>query len=1080
MASERTRRIFHECSRKLLRSHDPREALDYLVEQGVARRAQLRSDSSIDLELVETDEETRALADELIEDLLLVVPERVQLEALLHTLPDLVWLKDVEGRYLTCNARFELLMGAPRAAVVGKTDYDFFDRETADFFRMHDRRALAAGGPVVNEEWVTFIGDGHRELLETIKAPVCGLNGKILGTLGIGRDFTARWRSAHQLQLFAEHSPAAVAMFDTQMRYLMASRRYTTEFGLDPDRVLGRSHYELFPRLPEHWKEVHRRCLAGAVESCDEEHFMLEEGKPEVMRWEVRPWWDYDGAIGGIIIFSELLTARKQTEQALQERQSLWQAMLETAPFGIAVVDFSRLRLVSVNGRLCSMTGYEASELEGQSPSVIWPVRERAENLEAVSSLTPGEHRLPRVYQRKDGTEFHAILHLSVGVGGLGLAAVQDVEEQFQQEQQRVQTEQALRASERRFHLALDTLPLPVGLADKHDRFLYLNPAFMETYGYLLEDVPSLSSLLERSLPDREAREHLLDVLALDATDAWRSGQSTPTRSTTFVCKDGDTREVEITRRHLGTLQVTVFQDTTERSRSQAALLESEERWRLALDAVQQGTFRHDIKTDRVDLDARAMEHFGFTTGQVWMQDLVARCHPEDRPHLEAVLREVIASEGRGHVEHRIVLPWGEERILSVHGCVVRSSDGSGLKGIGTSLDVTEARRAEQALRQSYDKIQSSQRLEAIGRLAGGIAHDFNNLLTIILSCGELACCALAPDDPVQPDLEEIISSAHRAERLTRQLLAFGRQQVLRPVTMDLNELVSELARMLGRLIGEDIELFIDLAGEPTPVRADPGQLEQVLLNLAVNARDAMPEGGVLTVGTRCRLLTQTQAESLDLARGDYVELAVSDDGTGMDAETQARIFEPFFTTKAVGKGTGLGLSTVYGIVRQSEGAIRVESAPGAGCTFRIYLPRASAEAEVSQPEEPGAAGAGGQETILVVEDEAPVRKVVERALRGIGYHVLAAADASEALALAETNVDQIRLVLTDVIMPGMNGRELGQKVSALCPKAQVLFMSGYTDDRLERHDLQGNHFLPKPFDLKTLTEKVRSLLDEP
>jgi len=375
----------------------------------------------------------------------------------------------------------------------------------------------------------------------------------------------------------------------------------------------------------------------------------------------------------------------------------------------------------------------------------------------------------------------------------------------------------------------------------------------------------------------------------------------------------------------------------------------------------------------------------------------------------------------------------------------------------------------------------ASQRLEAVGRLAGGVAHDFNNLLSVILTYSLFAMEELGADDPIRRDLEQVVGAAERATTLTKQLLAFSRKQILEPVVTNLNVVVEKIESMLRRVLGEDIEFRVNTAGDLGNVLADPGQLDQVIMNLAVNARDAMPKGGKLTIETRNADLDGEYAEShIAVKAGPYVQLSVADTGAGMSTETQSRIFEPFFTTKAAGKGTGLGLSTVYGIVKQSGGNIWVYSEPGRGTTFKIYLPRVDAPLTDHRPP-PSNISARGTETILLVEDEASVRAAGERILVAAGYRVITAANGVEALRVAETLDERIDLLLTDVVMPAMSGRDLSERLKLRHPTLRVLFASGYTDEAIVHHGVlePGTHFLGKPFSGAALTHKVRKVLDE-
>jgi PAS domain S-box-containing protein len=390
--------------------------------------------------------------------------------------------------------------------------------------------------------------------------------------------------------------------------------------------------------------------------------------------------------------------------------------------------------------------------------------------------------------------------------------------------------------------------------------------------------------------------------------------------------------------------------------------------------------------------------------------------------------------------------------------------------------DLTEYKKLER-------QFQQAQKMEAVGRLAGGIAHDFNNLLTVITSYADLLLEDFSPEDARREDMKEIQKAAVSAAGLTRQLLAFSRQQVLEPRVLDVNDVVASADSLLKRLLGEDIDLVTMLAPEVGAVMADRGQLEQVIVNLAVNARDAMPDGGKLTIETTNAEMDEAYARTHPPAQpGRFVMLAVSDTGVGMDEQTLGRIFEPFFTTKEVGKGTGLGLATVYGVVKQSGGFIWVYSEPGQGTTFKIYLPRVEQPAEAVAP--PAAPGKSlqGTETVLLVEDADPIRAVARKVLDRLGYTVLEAPNGEVALQVATRHQGPIHLLLTDVIMPELGGRRLADQLIALRPEVKVLYTSGYTDDAVVRHGVlnSGIAYLQKPFTPDALARKLRDVLDAP
>ncbi len=650
----------------------------------------------------------------------------------------------------------------------------------------------------------------------------------------------------------------------------------------------------------------------------------------------------------------------------------------------------------------------------------------------------------------------------------------------------------ALQEAERRYRQLVEQVPAISYIAEPGEagRFHYISPQVEHILGFTqqewMADDHTWFNVLHPD--DREktiAAEHRREgeLYRVEYRTRTRDGREVWLRDDAVFVRDVETGQL---------LMRGLLVDVTERKRAEEALRESEERYRAFVEQSSEGIFRMEydppVPCDLPIPEQVAMGHkngyvaecndamakmYGLASAKELMgkplSDFLVLQDPVTREFMESYI-------GSGYritdQESREVDAQGQKKILrnTMMGTVI---DGHWVRTWGISRDVTTRMHLEEQLR-------NAQQLEAIGRLAGGVAHDFNNILSIIMGHGELLLATAGDDERARNGLEQIRRAADRAASLTQQLLAFSRRQVLQPKVLDLNEAVADVQKMLSRVIGEDIELVASLHPSLVPVKADPGQVEQVLMNLAINARDAMPHGGKLTMETSNVDVGGEQGRDLDLAPGGYVMLKVTDSGHGMEAETVLHIFEPFFTTKPMGKGTGLGLSTVYGIVKQSGGSIQVESEKGRGTTFRIYLPVAEGVMGKRQELIVGEKIAGGTETILLTEDEPDLRQLARIFLEGYGYKVLEAASAEQAIQTARSFPGQIDLLLTDVIMPGMSGSQLAERILKQRPQTKIVYMTGYTDDMVVQHKVlePGVKLLQKPFGKAELALKVRSTLD--
>jgi PAS domain S-box-containing protein len=755
--------------------------------------------------------------------------ERGTLKTLVQTLPDLVWLKDPNGVYLSCNPRFEQFYGATESEIVGKTDFDFTSVEQANAFRENDQAAIRSGGPTVNTEELIFASDGHREWVETIKMPMFNAQKQLVGVLGISRDITASRlaqatiiSSEKRFRDIASSMAGWVWETDAQGFCTFASDTVETILGYKPDEVIGKTSD--FFMAPEEAQRVGR--IAGELIATKSPMTNFEtwkrhkDGHMVCLLANALPVLDGDGALLGYRGVDIDITERKHSERALQESQARF------------------------------------SEL--------------AENVTEVFWVSEPDRR----------------------------------------------------------------------------RLLYVSPAYERIWG-------------------RTCNSVYADPLS----------------------------------------------------------------WKTAI-------------------------------------------HPNDRKHVDEAVSDWTQT-GNSEQSYRILRPDGSERWILDRAFPVRDASGKIIRIVGVAQDVTESRKLESQFRHA-------QKMEAIGQLAGGVAHDFNNILSVITIHTDLLTAKLPKGDPTRESLVDIQRAADRAAALTRQLLAFSRRQVVEPKVIELNSAVADSEKMLRRLIGEDVHLETALHPGLRAVKIDPGQLGQVIMNLAVNARDAMPRGGQLTIETHNVELDETYARAhAETKPGSYVLLAVTDTGCGMDGEVLAHIWEPFFTTKGAGRGTGLGLSVVHGIVKQANGHLSVYSECDIGTTFKIYLP-AVAENAQAVPGMEKSTMARGHETILLADDEDHFRKVTAMALEHLGYTVLQASGGEQTQKLAMQHTGRIDLLLTDVVMPGMGGRMLAESLQASHPHLKVLYQSGYTDDAVVRHGILHAEvaFLQKPFTLASLAAKVREVLD--
>jgi two-component system, cell cycle sensor histidine kinase and response regulator CckA len=857
----------------------------------------------------------------------------------------------------------------------------------------------------------------------------------------------------------ARHAPVFVFLCDASGREIWGNQRWRDATGAGgecaPDWT-ARVH-------PDDHPAVLRALRQAAAESRETSAEFRLAGADGAWRWMLGRFAPAPPAEGSPRVLAACtdVTERRAAEDSLRRSEELFSRAFQASPAAISISTVEHGKYLYVNDRFLQLVGRTRSEVIGRTSVdlAFWgDPEERRRTLEELGRK--GSLRdVPVGIRRATGERRDALVSLElVELGGqqclLGLSY--DVTE-------RKQAEAAVRASEERFRALVENSAEAIVLVDGTGAVLYQSPSAFRILGFSAEerrgrnalelvhpeDLPRAGATLQACLAARGPLPHPLEARVRH--------------------KDGSWRDLEmVATNHLADAAVQAiivnYRDVTDRKRAEENLRRSQEWLERAQAVAHVGSWVSGVEPGaKLEWSAETLRIFGLEPGAFdgRVETFYAMVHPEDVAAVQEASRAATAGEAPYDIDHRILRADGSVRWVHEDADVLRDAEGRATSLIGTVQDITDRRRLEEQLVQS-------QKMEAIGRLAGGIAHDFNNLLTAIIGYADLLARRVKETPRLLNNVQEILEAAERAAGLTRQLLAFSRKQVLQPRVLSLNVAVADMQTMLRRLIGEDVQLVAALDPALGQARADPSQLEQVILNLAVNARDAMPQGGRLTLETA----------NAELEDGRYVSLSVSDTGVGMDAEVRKHLFEPFFTTKGPGKGTGLGLATVYGIVAQSGGSILVESEPGRGTTFKVFLPRVD-EPLASHAGPEALPPAGGTETVLVAEDEDGVRSLICEILGELGYDVREAAR-PEAAIKAFSAGGEVHLLLTDVVMPGMNGPQLAARLAALRPGLRVLYMSGYTGDSVALQGVleQGTHLLQKPFTPDALARKVREVLD--
>jgi two-component system, cell cycle sensor histidine kinase and response regulator CckA len=1000
---------------------------------------------------------------------------------------DLICTHDLQGRILSINKEAARLLGYDSDILLGRNVREAILPDFRDAFDHYiaklEEEGIASG--VMNIE--TRTGEKriweYTNTLRTEGVPAPIVRGRAQDVTEQRRAESALKASEAELRALFEAMTDVILVLDAEGRYLKIAPTDPAFLYKPSDDLIGKKLDQVFAKHETDFFLDHiRRAL-------DEGQMHRVEYRLQINQKEM---W-FDGSVApmskdSVLWIARDTTERKRAEQVkeqltaqVEEQRQRLKNIIANVP---GVVWETRgkpgdgtQRIDFISDYIGTMLGYDMDEwLAGPNfwRSIIHPDdRERAARESAARfAFGKGSSTIEFRWVAKDGHEVCVESRFAVVTDNEGRAAglrgvITDITE-------RKRAEEQLRESEERYRVVAETATDVIITIDENSNILFANGAVERVFGYAVSEL--LDKQLTMLMP--EYLRHVHEAAIGNYVQTGRKHINWESVELPGLHRSGRKIPLEISfgefTRNGRRFFTGIARDITERKRVEHELSKSEERYRDIVENAHDIIYSHDLQGNYTSINNAGVQISGYSREEALSMNLVQAVAPESLEKAREMIARKLAGETVTAYELEIVAKNGHHVAVEVNSKLV-FQDGAPVGVQGIARDVTERKQLEEQFRQS-------QKMEGIGQLAGGIAHDFNNLLTAITGYSELSMKRLRAEDPLLSNLQEIKKAGDRAATLTRQLLAFSRKQVLQPKVLDLNAVVSDLEKMLRRLIGEDIELRTVLEPQVGSIKVDPGQIEQIIMNLAVNARDAMPQGGKLIIETKNIILDDEYARThIAVTPGPFVMLAVSDSGTGIDPQTQSRMFEPFFTTKEVGKGTGLGLSTVYGIVKQSNGNIWVYSEVGVGTTFKIYLPRTDESLQVYKRESDPEEFLRGTETVLLAEDEDVVRKLACHVLRLYGYQVLEAADGNDALLICESHPAPIHLLITDVIMPAMSGRALASRVTELRPDMQVLYMSGYTDNAIVHHGVldEGTNFIQKPFSTDVFAIRVREILNQ-
>jgi len=1007
---------------------------------------------------------------------------------------------DLKGRLQFFNERVCRYLDYTEEELQGIHFFHLADQENAKILYEAFHRVYLTGQPIKSFRWEVLKKNKEKLAVEASISLRRDETGTPVGFRGIVRDISERKKAEDDLRLSEQRYRTILEI--TEEGYLENDLNGNVTFandmacclmGFENNQLIGKNYRDyLTPDVADHMRGIFQEIYkTGRPQLLVDYDLVHQNGAVKTYQMNAALMHDHTGKPCGFRILTRDVTLHKQTREALRKSEEKYRNILENMLETYLETDIKG-NFVFFNNSLCRVLGYSREELQGASYKSICPPdgpEKFYNDFHEIYRTGKPKTFSGRELVTKNGATLYMDMSISLlrspagepfGFGGLG----RDVTDE-------VKNRRKIEESERHLRIITQNIRDVIWTMDFDLNYTYMSPSVSQLFGFTREEVYQmpLRSILP---PDRYKKMQRFVKNQLTQYQKGNIGESLKT--TTFempmFCKNGKNIWVEISANFNRDENgkpfeiVGVTRDISERKKAAEHLLESEQRYRLIVENIHEIIWTTDLNFQYSYVSPSCLPVTGYTQDEIKKIPLDQLLAPSSLLLAQNTIGEELYRERSGEkfdlhrsrtIEQELYSKNGSTVWLEVTAIFIRDKNGAPTGMLMTGREISERKKAEAEKQNLEEQLNQAQKMETIGRLAGGVAHDFNNMLSVILGYVDLAKMRLAKQHPVLNDIAEIEKAAVRSRDITTQLLAFSRKQIIEPRIIDLNQMVVHTQKSLTRLIGEDVELKVIFGRNLWAIKFDPSQVEQILINLAINARDAMPNGGKLTIQTANTVIDSFYCEShIGFIPGDYIRLTVSDNGTGMDKEILQHIFEPFFTTKEAGKGTGLGLATVYGIVRQNEGFINVYSEPGCGSTFSIYLSRTTEVGHVKDEadEEPEFSGKGN---ILLVEDDAMVLQIAKGMLESMGFTVTAVNAPADAIAIYKNHNTSFDLVVTDVIMPAMSGKDLRNKLNEIKPDTKLLFMSGYTADVIAHHGVleKGVHFLQKPFTLKSLAGKV-------